>query len=293
MKRLLVLASLCLGGCAAAAQAEDNSAEDWADIIQIELGHRRPMPVLSVYYDELNLESAYDIQRALVRRALEKHPLGGYKAAFSTADLRQKYHLSHPLVGVLFADGTHPDGATVELTQFVKPMLEINLGFTLRSPITRHIVSADDLLTYLGEIVPVIDIPDLNYLNPGGLNSSDFVATNLGSGHYVVGKAFGGFDLQALNALKITLYRDDALIDEGSGCAALGDQVDALLWLVNAAVAHGWPLRAGQLLLTGRLGGSTPAAPGRYRGDFGAGHGLSFSLVIAPPTAANAAQIQP
>ena len=80
-KHLLVLAGLCLGGCAASVQAEDNSAEDWADIIQIELGHRRPMPVLSVYYDELNLESAYDIQRALVRRALEKHPLGGYKAS--------------------------------------------------------------------------------------------------------------------------------------------------------------------------------------------------------------------
>jgi 2-keto-4-pentenoate hydratase len=49
----------------------------------------------------------------------------------------------------------------------------------------------------------------------------------------------------------------------------MGDQWEALRWLVNTVLAEGYAIEPGQLLMTGALGGAHPASPGRYRAEFG------------------------
>ncbi len=291
MKNHTLLALLLLGLSTQAAQAVDGSADDWADIVQLELAHGQPMPLLSVYYDQLNRESAYDIQHAFVIHEMrKKRSIGGYKAGFTNPAIRAKFHYADPISGVLFADGACKDGAEIDARLFKQPMLEVEIGYVLRSPITRKLHSVADLKSYISHALPAVEIPDLNYTNVGGLNAYDIIATNVSASHYVVGAPFALKDLAEVNGIKMALYRDEQVIDTGSASDVLGDQLEALLWLVNDAYAHGWQLQAGQLLITGTLGKMNPGVAGSYRADYGLGRTLSF--VIKLPTATPQAQPQ-
>ena len=291
MKLLLLTAALIAGGATNLACALDGSADDWADIVQLELAHGQPMPLLSVYYDQLNSASAYEIQHALVIHAMRnKRTIGGYKAGFTQAALRNKYHSKEPISAVLFADGAFTDGDEIDAGLFKKPMLEMEIGYVLRSPIIRKLHSVADLATYISHALPAVEIPDLNYANVGGLNAYDIIATNVAASHYVVGKPFVLRDLAQVNEIRVALYRDEQVIDTGAARDALGNQLEALLWLVNDAYSHGWQLHAGQLLITGTLGKMNPAQPGSYRADYGLGRTLSFVLKPAAPAAQNLAK---
>ena len=279
MNPLLTLALLIACISSAPAKATDGSADDWADIVQLELAHGQPMPLLSVYYDQLNNASAYDIQRALVVHEMrKKRVIGGFKAGFTQAALRAKYRTKEPVSGVLFLDAGFKDGDEIDLGLFKKPMLEVEIGYVLRSPITRQLHSVADLKTYISHAVPAVEIPDLNYVNVGGLNANDIIATNVAASRYVVGKPFVLSDLAKVNEIRVALYRDEQVIDTGAASDALGNQLEALLWLVNDAYGHGWHLQAGQLLITGTLGKMNPGLPGSYRADYGLGRTLSFVL---------------
>lgn len=293
MKSITPLALLLFGLCMPAAQALDGSAADWADIVLLELKRGQPMPLLSVYYDQLNRDSAYDIQRALVSHELRnKRSIGGYKAGFTNAALRTRYHYKEPISGVLFADGAVKDGAEIDAGLFKKPMLEVEIGYVLRSPIRRKLHSVADLKTYISHALAAVEIPDLNYTNVGGLNAYDIIATNVAASHYVLGAPFALKDIAEVNGIKVALYRDEQVIDTGAASDALGNQLEALLWLVNDAYAHGWQLQAGQLLITGTLGKMNPGVPGSYRADYGLGRTLSFVLKPAQATAQAVPQSQ-
>jgi len=49
------------------------------------------------------------------------------------------------LAGVLFADGQLGDGAEIRRDAFKRLMVEVEIGYVLRSPITRRIQSTADL----------------------------------------------------------------------------------------------------------------------------------------------------
>ena len=288
MKRICALVSLVVVLRGVAVHA-DGGAENWAEIVLTEITAGRPMPALSVYYDELDLDTAYAIQRALVESALGTRKIGGYKAGFTTAAAREKYRLDEPVSGVLFADGRREDGADIALDDFKSLMLEVEIGYVLRSPITRSLHSVEDLKTYVREAVPAIEMPDLNYANPAGLNARDIVATNVAVSAYLVGRPMPLRDLSEVNSIEVALYRDEELIDQGKAFDAMGNQLEALLWLINDLVARGWPLRADDVLITGTLGKINPGVAGHYRADYGRGGSVNFS--VRPPAAA--AQAKP
>jgi 2-keto-4-pentenoate hydratase len=260
-----------------------DTAESWADIIMLERARGEPLPVLSQFHLGLGVDAAYAIQRALVQAELPKRRIAGYKAGFTTAAARKRFGLDRPAAGVLFADGERKDGATIDAGDFAHLMLEVELGFVLRSPITRRMRSVADLLTYVRHAVPVVELPDPDYAEPLRLRGVDVIATNLSPGAYVIGAPLLLPDLKAVNGIEVTLERDGEAVTRGVARAAMGDQLQALLWLVNELEARGWRLSAGQILLTGSLGEMLPATPGRYRADYGGRGSVSFTITGAAP----------
>jgi 2-keto-4-pentenoate hydratase len=71
-----------------------------------------------------------------------------------------------------------------------------------------------------------------------------------------------------VNAVSVCLRRDGEVLHEARSGDLMGDQWDALKWLVNRVIELGYVVAAGQLLMTGALGGAHPAVPGRYAADF-------------------------
>jgi 2-keto-4-pentenoate hydratase len=71
----------------------------------------------------------------------------------------------------------------------------------------------------------------------------------------------GAFDV---NGVHVSLKRDGELLHEARSAELMGDQLNALKWLVNRVIELGYVIDAGHLLMTGALGPAHPAAPGRY-----------------------------
>ncbi|MEQ8661854.1 MAG: 4-oxalocrotonate decarboxylase [Gammaproteobacteria bacterium] len=282
---LVIVITSVIAGVSAGARAQDAGADGWADILRREQARGAPLPRLSTLVPGLDLELAYAIQESLVAAERIERGIGGYKAGFTAAPAQARFGLTAPVYGVLYADGEHHDGAVVELGDFARPMVELEIGFRLRSAIRRPMKSIEDLRTYVREAVPAVELPDLDYEDAGQLTGLDVVATNVASRAYVVGKPFVLAELATINELSVALYRDGERIDEGHAKNAMGDQLAALLWLVNRVQAAGWPLEAGQLLITGTLGRINPAAPGHYRAEYRAGAAprgaLEFTLAGA------------
>jgi 2-keto-4-pentenoate hydratase len=253
-------------------------AENWAEIIVEESRKGAAMPVLSAYGAELDVATAYEIQRMVVENALSIRAIGGYKAGFTNAASRARFQLDEPVAGVLFADGRIDNGAEIRRDAFKRLMIEVEIGYVLRSTISRRMKSVADLKTYVLHAVPAIELPDLDYEDMDHLQGLDIVATNMGAAAYLVGEPFRFTDLEEVNLLRVALYRDGELIDDGHAVNAFGDQLRALLWLVNDRLARGWKLAAGQLLLTGALGKINSATSGDYHADYGRGE-LRFRVV--------------
>ena len=58
----------------------------------------------------------------------------------------------------------------------------------------------------------------------------------------------------------------------------MGDQWEALLWLVEQRLRDGYEVKRNDLLITGALGKVIPAEAGRYVADFGKLGRVTFSL---------------
>ena len=286
--RLFVL--LVLGSALTGVRADSAGAEGWADVIKSETMRGNALPRLTELMPDLDLDEAYAIQRALVAVERPARGIGGYKAGFTNAASRASFGLGGPVTGVLYGDGAREDGAAVDLADFSRLMIEVEIGFVLRSPIRRPMKSLDDLMTYVREIVPVIELPDLAYDDLARVKGLDIVATNMASRAYVIGRPLRLARPAAVNALEFVLYRDGVAVDHGRAANAMGDQLGALLWLVNHVQTAGMPLSGGHLLITGTLGKINPGLPGIYRAEFGSAGGVGFSVVGAPPPGATAEQ---
>lgn len=281
---VLLVASAVAGG----AWAGPTALEGWADVISTERLHGRLLPRVSDLQPGLDLDEAYAIQRALVTIERPRRGIGGYKAGFTNPASRAPFGLNGPVTGVLYADGARSDGATIDLADFHRLMIELEIGFVLRSPIRRPMKSLDDLLTYVREVVPVIELPDLAYDTMARVRGLDIVATNMASSAYVVGAPLRLSRPAAVNEVEVVLYRDGKPIDEGRAANAMGDQLGALLWLVNHVQATGWPLEAGHVLITGTLGKMNAGVAGHYRAVYAGAGAVAFDVVGAAAATAQA-----
>ncbi|MBC2743949.1 MAG: hypothetical protein HGJ93_13090 [Desulfosarcina sp.] len=72
-----------------------------------------------------------------------------------------------------------------------------------------------------------------------------------------------------LNAIEVKLFHNGQEIAGGMGKNALGDQWEALKWVVNNVLARGGEIKDGYVVITGCISKLLPAKPGNYVADYG------------------------
>ena len=227
-------------------------------------------PVLSVDH-ALTMEQAYQIQGLAVKKRLGGIKPDGFKAGLTSTSSQQKFGVDGAVAGVLLPDGDHraEDGRfTIDSSGFNNIMLEAEIGFRLNTTIKTRVADVLALKTMVAEVLPVVELPDLSFDQPKLLQGVDIVANNVVAKQYIAGEARSLEDLE-LNGLTILIQKDGEIILKGSSSDAMGDQWQALLWLINKTVENGWQIDQGQLLITGALGKMAPAKPGFYQVDYG------------------------
>jgi 2-keto-4-pentenoate hydratase len=264
----LLIAAMALAGCQTVDPTQDGSARITSAWTQHE-----PVPLLSAEYGKaLTLDTAYRIQRAAFTQHYQGRSALGFKAALTSPATQQMFGVTTPLAATLPPDALlkrEDDGYHQLLKEYRQPMAEAEIGFRIGSRIKYPLPDVQSLQALVTEIMPAVELPEFAHQGADNkFGATDIVASNAGARHLLLGAARAPAQID-VNNVNVTLYREGEVQAQGAGRDVLGDQWQALLWLVNRIVASGWQIEPGQVLITGTMGKPVKLRDGLYVADYG------------------------
>ena len=225
----------------------------------------------------LTIADAEAVQKAFVTMQGLSDTVVGYKSAANALPLQRALNLEGPIAGALFASGERAPDSIVDSATYRSLLLETELGFRLDQRVTSPLQGIAELRRMTTTCMAMIELADPGF-GRVRFAGTDLIAANAASAGFIAGTAHTMTSVD-VNSLTVRLSRDGSLLHEAQSTDLMGDQWQALLWLVNKVVALGYVIEPGQLLMTGALGGAHPAAPGAYLAEFGALGVLRFTIV--------------
>lgn len=236
-----------------------------------------PRPLMSQKFKELDESTAYQVQMEYVKLLSGVDRISGYKAALTSSVAQEMFNASGAASGVLFASGQYMSGDELRLGDFVMPVIETEIGFRMAQGLNAADapVSRQRLEEQIDTALPMVEIADIGFVERVS-NAPDLIAGNSGSAGYVLGDE-PAIEFN-LNKVAVRLFKDGQEISAGVGADAMGDQLDALTWLVNQVLGKGYEILPGTFLMTGSLGGISIAKAGEYLADYGDFGKITFSF---------------
>ncbi|MCP4702251.1 MAG: hypothetical protein GY862_36135, partial [Gammaproteobacteria bacterium] len=235
----------------------------------------RRIPVLSAQYPDMDIKAAYGVQKAYVAQRIAKDKKVGFKAALTSQKLQKRFKAAAPLAGVLFAGGKNTNGALISKSMFHDLRIETEIGFVAGKRIIQKLENINALQKHIRAVLPVIELPDLGFMDMKQLKGVDIVAANTASAQFIIGQEK---PLRNPDALSVTLFRDGAAVNAGKGADVAGGQWNTALWLVNTMVEQGYAINPGDILISGALGKMLPGKPGKYLADYAEFGQISFEI---------------
>ncbi|GAA1937097.1 2-keto-4-pentenoate hydratase [Amycolatopsis minnesotensis] len=211
---------------------------------------------------ELGLREGYEIQRELIALLLaDGDRVVGYKAGLTSKPMQAMLGVTTPDYGPVLASTVHPDGARIDLGDFIAPRVEAEIVFRLATPLRGPGVTVEQARAAVGEVIAGLEIVD-SRIAGWRILLADTVADLASNGAVVLADAVPAKPDDDYRLLGMAFSRNDELVATGAGAAALGDPLAVVAWLANTLGEHGVVLEAGQLIMTGALHAAVPLAPG-------------------------------
>jgi 2-keto-4-pentenoate hydratase len=225
---------------------------------------RTPIAPIRTELGEKDIPAAYAIQGVNTRlRLAAGGKLRGRKVGLTSAAVQRQLGVDQPDIGMLFADMEIADGGTGGLATLIQPKIESEVAFVLARDLTRKGMTLDDVLKATDYVIPCLEIVD-SRIADWKIGIVDTVADNASSARFVLGTTpRRPADVEFINC-EMVLLEDGASRTTGKGAASLGNPVEAVRWLAEATADTDYPLRAGDVVLSGALGPMAPIKPGAH-----------------------------
>lgn len=250
--------------------------QQWAAALRTAEATRIAISPLTEEDTLLNIDDAYQIQLANVEYALgEGHEISGKKIGLTSEGIQKQLGVSEPDYGHLFATMNCVDGK-VKTEELLQPKIEGEIAFVLKAGLTGGSVTAKDVLIATDYVVAAFEIVDSRVAD-WKIKLVDTVADNASSGRYILGTTRLKLEEVALPKVSMRLFKNNELIQQGTGAAVLGDPCNAVAWLANRLWEYGVPLNAGEVILSGAFS----AAPAAAKGDIFRAEFSGFGVVQA------------
>lgn len=204
-----------------------------------------------------DLAEGYAVQRALDELA---GPPAGWKIAATSKAGQEHLGASGPMVGRLYETQRRPSGATLSVSGMRMRSAEPEFAFVLAHDLdgTPGELEVEDVLATVGSLVLAIEVPDSRFVDFGQVGVPSLVADAMCGGHFVTGPSIANWRSLDLREQPARLLCEGEERSAGRGANVLGDPRAALAWMANEVLGRGWPLRAGEIVLTGA---SAPPIP--------------------------------
>jgi len=225
------------------------------------------------------VDMAYAIQAHNTKRALDSgRRLVGRKIGLTSPAVQTQLGVDQPDFGMLFADNVIGTGGDAPWRRFIQPRVEAEIAFVFERDLDVPDCTPSELVSAIAYCLPAVEIVD-SRITDWKISIVDTIADNASSGMFVLGSAPVRLADVDLRLCGMVLERNGAPVSFGVGAACLGHPLNATLWLARKVAALGYPLRAGDVVLSGALGPMIPAASGdRIVADIGGVGSVRFGF---------------
>lgn len=196
------------------------------------------------------LDEGYAIQRELDDLA---GPSAGWKIAATSKAGQEHLGATGPMVGRLYEVERRESGCALSVGGMQMRSAEPEFAFVLAEDITPGpaLPGLDEVLAAVGSLVLAIEVPDSRFSDFSKVGVPSLAADAMCGGFFITGPSipdWRSLDLAAQPARLLCAGRE---VSTGSGANVLGDPREALRWMAGELLSRSWPLRAGDIVLTG------------------------------------------
>jgi 2-keto-4-pentenoate hydratase len=220
------------------------------------------VPPLRDALDPTDADRAYAVQTINTRYwEAQGRRIVGRKAGLTARAVQVQLGVDQPDFGVLFDDMRVADGGRLDPARCLQPKAEAEIAFVLGADLPGRHATIGQVAAAVARVHAAIEIVD-SRIADWKISFADTVADNGSSAFFVLasdGLPIAGLDLEDA---RMEMRVNGAVASTGIGSAALGNPLNAALWLANTLAARGEPLKAGDILLAGALGPMVALTPG-------------------------------
>lgn len=254
----------------------DHDIEEAADDLFHAERAGRQIGLLSLRHPDLDMEGAYAIQAALIRR---KQQAGrkkiGWKIGLTSRAMQQALGIDIPDSGVLLDDMAFANGTIIPAGRFIQPRIEAEIAFVMKTPLAGDHVTRADVLAATDHVVAAIEILDTRIqrqdLKTGTTRKIvDTIADNAANAGIVLSEtthAIDAFDLRWIGAI---VKRNGNVEETGLGAGVLNDPAEGIVWLARRLHRYGQSIEPRQVILSGSFIRPIECPPGsEIEADYG------------------------
>jgi 2-oxo-hept-3-ene-1,7-dioate hydratase len=218
---------------------------------------RRQIGLISLRFPGIDMDDAYAIQAAWVRRKLAAgRRQVGWKIGLTSKAMQSALGIDIPDSGVLFDDMVFGDGATVPADRFIQPRIEAEIAFIMKAPLKGPGVTVDDVLGATDHVTPALEILDTRILRADPATGRartifDTISDNAANAGIVTGGRAVRPDEVDMRWMGAIVARNAEVEETGLGAGVLNQPALGVAWLANRLAQYGQGIEAGQIVLAG------------------------------------------
>jgi len=235
---------------------------------------QRQVEVIPLELRPADLNSAYQIQDALVDRLLDQHggQRIGYKIACTNPVVQQELNIAGPLFGQLLSFSTQHSPATLRTDDFLVRVVEVEFAFRMgeNAPLAAMPYTRASIAPLIDCALPGIELVSHRFADWTKVGAPSVAADNAIHAAWIHGAPFVGWRDLDLAQHPVSLTVNGRLLRQGQGAQVLGHPLNVVAWLANELPKHGKLLQAGDYITTGVATEVYLAEVGdRMQADFG------------------------
>ena len=245
----------------------DGRRPDWADYAAVDIlngrSNSRTIDKMDPTHAPRTVEDGYAVQSIVIQRF--QRPIAGWKIGCTSRLAQEMLGISESFFGPVFEDVFLKSPTWLPPDRFIRPGIEGEIAFTLKQGLEprRAPYSRAEVEAAIDKVFAAIEVIDTCFKDFSNAGAPNLIADLAANGALA---AFEGVDYEPgmdLKSVELVMTVNNAEVGRGVGSDALGDPVDALVWLANEASRRGIGLKAGQIVSTGTCTGLIWLEPGQ------------------------------
>lgn len=223
---------------------------------------RKPIEAITNRYGGITVDDAYRIQQQFIGRRLQAgEKVVGKKIGLTSKAVRDSLGVYQPDFGQILDGMVFGQGSEIAMSTMIQPMAEGEIAFLLKRDLLGPGISAADILSATEGVMACFEIVD-SRVKDWKIKLADTVADNASCGVLVLGDRLVDPRNLDLYSCGMVLEKGGRVAVTGAGAATMNSPLNAMAWLCNTLGKLGIPLKAGEIVLSGALGGMVPVAAG-------------------------------